>query len=287
MSRSTWTLALVLAASLAPAARAAESYDGCTGFVDSLPATIATQGVWCLRQDLATSQTTGYAVTVAANNVTIDCNDFKIGGQAAGAGTEARGIYASNRANVTVRNCNVRGFRHGIFLTGGASSHGHVVEGNRLDGNTYIGIWVYGDASVIRHNEVLSTGGSSLAYPTGISAGGQVHVLDNTVSGVTSAGAPDYSNTFGITTNNGIGTVGGNRISGLVPASSGSVYALHTSNPVRVVLLGNQAFGPGSGVGVSCGAGATTLVRARDNLFDGFTIGVSGCGDAGGNDVSP
>ena len=31
---------------------AAESYDGCTGFIDEIPATITIQGVWCLRQDL-------------------------------------------------------------------------------------------------------------------------------------------------------------------------------------------------------------------------------------------
>ena len=44
----------LLVASVMPAtARAAESYDNCTGFIDSLPATITTQGTWCLRKDLA------------------------------------------------------------------------------------------------------------------------------------------------------------------------------------------------------------------------------------------
>ena len=45
------TLVLALAAA-APAAQAAESYDNCTGFIDSLPATISTHGVWCLRKNL-------------------------------------------------------------------------------------------------------------------------------------------------------------------------------------------------------------------------------------------
>src|SRR5690606_9034000 len=68
-------------------ARAAESYDSCAGYIDSLPATISQQGVWCLRKNLSTNISTGHAITIAANNVTIDCNDFKIGGLAAGNGS--------------------------------------------------------------------------------------------------------------------------------------------------------------------------------------------------------
>lgn len=39
-------LALLPAMSFAPRLHAAESYDSCTGFIDSIPATISTQGVW-------------------------------------------------------------------------------------------------------------------------------------------------------------------------------------------------------------------------------------------------
>ena len=58
---------------VATSAYAAQSYDSCAGFIDSLPATITTQGTWCLRGDLATSVTSGNAITIATNNVTIDC----------------------------------------------------------------------------------------------------------------------------------------------------------------------------------------------------------------------
>ncbi|HEY0661599.1 MAG TPA: hypothetical protein VGD21_09825, partial [Lysobacter sp.] len=71
-------LAILLAGPVAPApAQAAQSYDNCTGFIDSLPATITTQGTWCLRKDLSTAMSSGNAITIATNNVTIDCNDFK------------------------------------------------------------------------------------------------------------------------------------------------------------------------------------------------------------------
>ena len=108
---------------------AAESYDNCTGFIDTLPATISTQGTWCLRKDLGTAVTSGAAIAIATNNVTIDCNDFKLGGLAAGAGTLAYGIRAANRYNTTVRNCNIRGFFFGLQFWGG----GHTVEDNRFD----------------------------------------------------------------------------------------------------------------------------------------------------------
>src|SRR5688572_20901601 len=84
-------LGLLAAVSLAPA-RATESYDGCTGFIDSLPATISTPGTWCLRGHRYTSITSGAAIRITANNVTLDCNDFRLSGLGAGAGTLAVGI---------------------------------------------------------------------------------------------------------------------------------------------------------------------------------------------------
>jgi hypothetical protein len=45
---------------------------------------IGKQGVWCLRKDQSTANTSGSAITINTNNVTVDCNDFKIGELAAG-----------------------------------------------------------------------------------------------------------------------------------------------------------------------------------------------------------
>src|SRR5690606_2774500 len=53
-------------------ARAAETYNTCAGFIDSAPATISKQGVWCLRKNLSTNISSGNAITIATNNVTID-----------------------------------------------------------------------------------------------------------------------------------------------------------------------------------------------------------------------
>src|SRR5690606_20448934 len=112
-----------------------------------------------------TAITSGNAIHIAANNVTIDCNDFKIGGLAAGNASNANGIYAPAKQSATVRHCNVRGFRTGIsFLdTGTHTGGGHLVEDNRLDNNLEYGIYVGGENSLVRRNRVYDTGGRSTA----------------------------------------------------------------------------------------------------------------------------
>jgi hypothetical protein len=50
--------------------------------------------------------------------VSDDCNNYKLGGLAAGAATTSRGIASSGRLNATVRNCNILGFTYGVFFTG-------------------------------------------------------------------------------------------------------------------------------------------------------------------------
>lgn len=45
----------------------------------SLPATLSTQGIHCLMGNLATVQTSGITITIAANNVTLELNGFKLG----------------------------------------------------------------------------------------------------------------------------------------------------------------------------------------------------------------
>src|SRR5688572_29125412 len=111
--------ALVTCALLAGAAPAsAETFYACDTIIDALPATIATQGVYCLTQDVSTAIASGNAITINANNVTLDCNGYKIGGLSAGASTSAYGVHATDRANVTVRQCSIRGFRYAVVFDG-------------------------------------------------------------------------------------------------------------------------------------------------------------------------
>jgi len=276
-------LLLALATLMGPrAAQAAESYDNCKGFITSLPAVIGTQGTWCLKQDLATTAASGQAITITTNNVTVDCNNFKLGGLGAGTGTLTLGVYAFNRSYTSVRHCNIRGFYEGISLLG-AAGVGNVVEDNRFDNNTYIGLSVDGDGSIVRRNRVFNSGGSTQsAYAYGINTDESVNVLDNTVSGVkATSGGNGYA--IGIYTNsNGNGSINRNAVRGLLKDGLGNAVAISNVLSDRVVMRENNLVG-----------GTTALVcsnsngRAKDNVISGFSAALFVCNDSGGNTIIP
>jgi hypothetical protein len=261
-------------------ARAAQSYDNCAGFIDTLPATITTQGTWCLRHDLSTAITSGEAITINTNNVTIDCNDFKLGGLAGGAGSIAYGIYANNRLNATVRHCNIRGFLYGVLIEG--SSGGHVIEDNRLNGNLYVSVWLSGDGSVVRRNQVTNTGGGGLSSAYGILTDGAVDVLDNTVSGVLpTANSSGNGDATGIVAqNNPNGSISGNRIRGLVKLGTGSARGIDAYPSDRISLDDNLVVGDGSAgsIGLRC---SSSHGRAKHNIVNGFATQLFVCGNDG------
>jgi nitrous oxidase accessory protein NosD len=263
--------------SLAPSAFAAEAFDNCTGFIDSLPTTISTQGTWCLRKDLATAMTVGNAITVNAPNVTIDCNGYKVGGLSGGVGTDAIGIFA-DRSNTVIRHCNVRGFNTGAVLFGSAA----VVEDNRFEGNTHIGVSVwYG--GTIRRNQVISTGGSTLNSnnAVGIMAENGVDVIDNTVDGVMTQDGGGA--TYGILLYGNHGaSVAGNRVRN-VGSSVGDAWGIHASLGTRETIVDNQVVGLGTGDGIVCQG---TLGVTMGNTIAGFGTGMVGCTDDGANVVA-
>lgn len=273
------SLLLVLSMSL-PVAHAAESYDNCTGFIDTIPATIGTQGVWCLRKDLSTSISSGAAITVATNNVTIDCNDFKLGGLSAGAATDASGIRSTGRSNVAVKHCNVRGFRYGAYLDG--LGGGHVLEGNRFSDNTDVGVIVEGEGSVVRDNLIFRTGGSTLGNgATGILAKAGVDVIDNTVSGLLPLARENgYGGAVGIFASlNAGGSILGNRVRGLSPVT-GSAIGIMLDQSGRMVVrdndLAGNGYGPPFSVGISCNSDQYQAT-SRGNVISGFDYPTTYC----------
>ncbi|MGH8028807.1 MAG: hypothetical protein ACREO3_02630, partial [Arenimonas sp.] len=54
----------------------------------------------------------------------------------------------------------------------------------------------------------------------------------------------------------------------------------------RVTSMRNNVAGDGStgGIGITC---TTSTSRAKDNVIGGFPTGLSACGDAGRNDITP
>jgi len=268
-------------------AHAAESYATCSKVIGVLPYAINAPGTYCLKSSLTTASTSAKAITIASDNVTIDCNDFKVSGTG-GAASTAIGIYAINRANARIRHCDISGFQYGIYLqTNTNVGGGHVVEDNSLHGNFGTGIRVDGDGSVIRRNAVYQTGGST---PAGVSYGiyssNNVGISDNTVSGV-AAVAGSNASVYGIyTRQNASGTIDSNRVRGLAKDGTGKIYGINNVTSGRLTLRSNDVFGDGSvgSVGLTC---TDATGRAKDNIIDGFATGLKLCGDGGQNDVTP
>jgi hypothetical protein len=182
--------------------------------VTSLPWTITTQGIHCLKGDLATSIATGAAITIATNNVILDLNGYKLGGLSAGPATQAYGILAEQRQNITVQNGTIRGFRVAVYLFDSppfTTSQGHRIEGIRADQNTFDGFVVIGRGNVVRDNVVVATGGASGPFAgAGILVRGPGNrILDNDVITV---GPPDPGH--GIAVVQGDAMVVGNRVTG-------------------------------------------------------------------------
>ena len=276
------SIGLMVAASTFPASApvaqsptpAAHRFDHCTGFIDALPIAISTPGTWCLRRDLATAITSGRAVTINSDNVTIDCNHFTIDGLAAGPDSVAGAIYSEDRRHITVRQCKVRGFGAGVDLSANflSTGGGHLFEDNQLDLNMGYGVQVIGgEKSVVRSNILRDNG------PIAMIMIGSIDIIDNTVIGSVGTGILIELNTAG--------SVSGNRVRDVA-----RVGIRLTETGESVVVTGNHLnANPGrfpggfSTIGLQC---AEAPGPVFDNIIVGFDSPLVGC-NAYDNKVAP
>jgi len=277
------SMIIVLVASIAQA-----EITMCTPIHQSeIPYTINTPGIYCLATDLVAPPTftTGNVITINSNNVVIDLNDHRIGGQPAGLGNQAVGIYSNSHRNIQIRNGVIRGFLYGIQIVDAASpgtSSGIAIVSILADGNTYAGIDVVGLGNRIHDNSVVNTGGST-APPTaevfGISSKGKGSIIrDNVVTAVTHpTGGSAYA--IFIDASSDYSTVDNNRITN--PSSSASSFGIYV-NSSDVLVQGNVVFGMDTGLSFKDTTGAyrnNAVIKTNTPVSKGF--------DGGGNVSNP
>ena len=156
----------------------------CTA-ITSMPAVISTPGVYCLKRSFSADN----GINIRADDVTIDFNGFGLN-----LGITGKGVVASDRSNVIVRNGTIRGGTHGIDLSvsGFGNSSGNVVERMHVVSSSAAGIAVQGDAAVVRHNVVIGVAENNtpgVKYGISVSVGTGILVSDNQVLD-TGIGAP-------------------------------------------------------------------------------------------------
>ena len=260
-----------------PAMSGAETVN-CTA-ITALPYTITTQGVYCLTGHLNTSITDGSAITINANNVVLDLNGFKIGGLSAGLGTQTFGIYANLRQNITIKNGTVRGFLYGIWLDDippYTTSQGHVIEDIRADQNTFIGIWIQGNGNIIRNNQVVATGGSTVDYVNGFAFGMYItgkgaRLLNNDVTEVTAQGTSGAYGVYLFTTSNSV--LAGNRVAN-VTSPNGSPYGIYLDLSTDLLVRDNSLSGTQYGIYFD-GATGTYMNNLVRSISSPYTSGTA------------
>jgi hypothetical protein len=277
-----WVLA-VLVAVLALGARPAAAETTICTVISSLPYTINAQGSYCLDRNLSTPQMTGNAITINVDFVVLDLNGFKVGGGAAGLGTQANGVFSQNHKNITVKNGNIRGFLRAVYLkdTSGTftSSQGHLVEDVRADQNTFAGIVVEGRGNLVRNNQVVDTTGTTFFGSNSDIFGLLVNgpgsrVINNDSTETVAVGS---GTAYGIQLSSAEGAVvENNRVGNSNLASGSTAIALNSGDDVLVV--GNRMATMDNGVVFVSATG-----KYRDNITSGVTTPYTAGTDAGNN----
>ncbi len=254
----------------------------CTA-ITSLPYTITTQGVYCFTGNLSTAITSGKAITINVNNVTIDMNGYKLGGLAGGSDTNATGIYAYQYRNITIRNGTIRGFRFGIDIYDAfppTNSQGHLISNILAEKNTTVGIQVRGSGVMIRGNRIVDTGGSTLGglvYGINVSGPGN-SVLDNQIVTTKTASA---GNSFGIHAGNADNSmISDNRLSEVV-SETGTSFGINIVASNDVIVRNNMISVADNGINYAFSTGLY-----GDNYTSGVTTPFTGGTAAGGTNYT-
>ena len=152
-----------------PLTNAASSISSCT--------TITNSGPYALTTDISAG---GVCLTINANNVAVDCQGHWINTTG-----ENGGIYASNKANLTIKNCKMKSGRINIFFNN--ITHSKILN-NRMYGNGEGIYMAYSSNYNLINNNTLT--GSSPEYRAAITLVGSSNnnITNNTI----------YSNERGI-----------------------------------------------------------------------------------------
>lgn len=205
--------------------------------INSVPTTISSPGRYFLTMNLSSNNSSKNAITIEADDVTIDFQDHTISGLGAGIGTNANGISAINRRNITIKNGTLTGFKIAIALqrglsAGAGNNASNAIENMRLNSNTYGGVLIEGGVGCrIEQCQITRTGGTfsgvdafgiSLPFTSAVARDNQISTVFATIG-----------SSFGIICQNSNATLLGNHIdtciNGItVTGNVGQTKFLHT-----------------------------------------------------------
>jgi len=195
-------------------------------------------GTYIMTQDVNAS---GTCFTVAANNVTLDCQSYSI------TGSGAEGSFGidnnASYSNITVKNCNISNFMVGIisgnvFISPPTPANYTTILNNTVTNNSFLGVLLVGTNGNITNNIVNSNG-----------------LVDGGIAGI--AVAAGSQNTI---TNN--------------TANNNSIYGIYLLNSSNNTLTGNTADNNSYGILLESSSNST-LTNNTITSVNGFGISLS------------
>lgn len=109
-----------------------------------------------LNDDLLNCST--YGLIIGNDDITLNCDNHMIDGNNTGS---SYGIYITNKAYITITNCNIREFSTGILSY--SYSHNNYFINNAITNNLYNGVWLIGGFYYnLTGNEIKYNGGNGI-----------------------------------------------------------------------------------------------------------------------------
>jgi hypothetical protein len=151
--------------------------------ISSVPFLIAQPGSYIFTDNLTLASGSS-AISVQANNVTIDLNGFSLIGPGATSGLTTNGIAMSNFSNVEIRNGTVTDFPGVGILENTPLAKGHRIINMRVHTNGSNGIQVNGSDHLVKGCRVYSNGGYGIGGSTSDTLVTENLVSDNGTEGI-------------------------------------------------------------------------------------------------------
>jgi parallel beta-helix repeat protein len=237
--------------------------DACQTPIIAIPFTIAVPGQYCLARNVTTTMKAGAAITVAADGVSLDLQNFALT-DSASALTQAVGIFADQRQNVTVKNGTVRGFFTGILLQKPApysSPQGLLVDRVKALNSRYAGIWLEGMGNTVSMSHATATGRTTALGP--------------------------FADAWGIVSRGPNASLSGNLVLGTVGTGGGAACGIALAAGDAATVSANRVTGvatpPGTGILLDGSASVTVDNNILATLTYGIVFANGATGTASGN----
>jgi hypothetical protein len=246
--------------------------------IASVPFTISAPGTYCLKKNLVntTDPAPAYlagAIEIQADNVTLDLNGFSLSNGIAGPANRMNGVVGFHRKNVIVRNGQIDGFATAVLL-GGLMAQRSMVEDIRANASTGKGVFVAGENSVIRNNQITNVGPGDLdSEAIGITL---VYAENSTIEGNLISAVSETQSAHGI----GVGfsasvLVRANTVFNIKDAMQKLGISLFSVT--RAEISGNHLLNGAAGNEGIANLGFSSQVGCIGNAISGFAPATSGC----------